>query len=164
MHEKKLRYWFVKDGKRKRTPKTSPVVSVPKVLTPKIVVKVLDPSEVLQQGVNILKDSLESYLKNNEEVTTQKVQSSSVQTESVKEKQPEGVVHDDSEDADDESTETESEIERIGVGKVQLKKKPQKKKKKGSDDQDSTYMPTAEEKKKLRIKHKAVQTGVFRGM
>ncbi|KAM0064946.1 hypothetical protein Hdeb2414_s0003g00108951 [Helianthus debilis subsp. tardiflorus] len=26
MVEKKLRYWFVKDGKRKRTPKTSPVV------------------------------------------------------------------------------------------------------------------------------------------
>ncbi|KAJ0773507.1 hypothetical protein HanOQP8_Chr03g0100091 [Helianthus annuus] len=39
MHEKKLRYWFVKDGKRKRTPKTSLAVSAPKVSTPKIVVK-----------------------------------------------------------------------------------------------------------------------------
>ncbi|MFS7918524.1 hypothetical protein Hanom_Chr03g00202191 [Helianthus anomalus] len=98
MHEKKLQYWFVKDGKRKRTPNTSPAVSSPKVSMPKIVVKgpsresqprlvdelVLDPSEDLQQG-------------------------------------PEGVAHTDSSDADDESTETESEIERIGVGKVQLK-------------------------------------------
>ncbi|KAF5804797.1 hypothetical protein HanXRQr2_Chr05g0201361 [Helianthus annuus] len=39
MHEKKLRYWFVKDGKRKRTPKASPTVIAPKVSTPKIVVK-----------------------------------------------------------------------------------------------------------------------------
>ncbi|KAJ0796175.1 hypothetical protein HanPI659440_Chr04g0159171 [Helianthus annuus] len=38
MNEKKLRYWFVKDGKRKRTPKASPTVTAPKV-TPKIVVK-----------------------------------------------------------------------------------------------------------------------------
>ncbi|KAJ0808850.1 hypothetical protein HanPI659440_Chr01g0007941 [Helianthus annuus] len=39
MHEKKLRYWFVKYVKRKRTPKTSPAVSAPKVSTPNIVVK-----------------------------------------------------------------------------------------------------------------------------
>ncbi|KAF5786158.1 hypothetical protein HanXRQr2_Chr10g0437391 [Helianthus annuus] len=39
MVEKKLRYWFVKDGKRKRTPKTSPVVSILKVVPPKVVVK-----------------------------------------------------------------------------------------------------------------------------
>ncbi|KAJ0734616.1 hypothetical protein HanPI659440_Chr11g0422141 [Helianthus annuus] len=39
MHEKKLRYWFMKDGKRKRTPKASPTVTAPKVSTPKIVVK-----------------------------------------------------------------------------------------------------------------------------
>ncbi|MFS7997615.1 hypothetical protein Hanom_Chr12g01143871 [Helianthus anomalus] len=38
IHEKKLRYSFVKDGKRKRTPKASPTVTAPKV-TPKIVVK-----------------------------------------------------------------------------------------------------------------------------
>ncbi|MFS8006743.1 hypothetical protein Hanom_Chr14g01252761 [Helianthus anomalus] len=38
MHEKKLRYWFAKDGKRKRTPKASPTVTAPKV-TPKVVVK-----------------------------------------------------------------------------------------------------------------------------
>ncbi|KAM0057660.1 hypothetical protein Hdeb2414_s0005g00160921 [Helianthus debilis subsp. tardiflorus] len=39
MHEKKLRYWFVKDRKRKRTPKASPTVTAPKAPTPKIVVK-----------------------------------------------------------------------------------------------------------------------------
>ncbi|KAF5813407.1 hypothetical protein HanXRQr2_Chr03g0097931 [Helianthus annuus] len=39
MTEKKTRCWFVKDGKRKRTPKTSPVVPIPKEPAPKIVVK-----------------------------------------------------------------------------------------------------------------------------
>ncbi|KAJ0702789.1 hypothetical protein HanPI659440_Chr14g0543641 [Helianthus annuus] len=93
MVEKKLRYWFVKDGKRKRTPKTSPAVSIPKEPTPKIVVKgpskesqprlideqVLDPSEVLQQGANLLTHSLESFLKKNEEISTQKDQRANVQ-------------------------------------------------------------------------------------
>ncbi|MFS7978140.1 hypothetical protein Hanom_Chr10g00912111 [Helianthus anomalus] len=161
MVEEKIRYSFVKDGKRKRTPKTSLVVSIPKVVPPKIVVKVLELSEVLQQGVDLLKDSLESFLKKNEEVTADKEHSTSVPAEGVKEKEPEGVVHEESGDADDESTETESKIERIGVGKVTLKNKSHKKKKKGSDDEDSTYTPTAVEKKKLRIKRKAVQTGVI---
>ncbi|KAJ0699806.1 hypothetical protein HanOQP8_Chr10g0360291 [Helianthus annuus] len=124
MHEKKLRYWFVKDGKRKRTPKTSPAVSAPKMSTPKIVVKgpskqspprlvnepVLDPSEVLQKGVGMLKETLESFLKKNEEATSAKDQSTSVQAESAKDKEPEGVAHTDSSDDDDESTETESKI------------------------------------------------------
>ncbi|MFS7937081.1 hypothetical protein Hanom_Chr05g00423331 [Helianthus anomalus] len=39
MHEKKLRYWFVRDGKRKRTPRVSPTVTAPKVTTPKVVIK-----------------------------------------------------------------------------------------------------------------------------
>ncbi|KAJ0640274.1 hypothetical protein HanRHA438_Chr16g0751171 [Helianthus annuus] len=122
---------------------------------------VLDPSEVLQQGVGLLKDTLESFLKKNEEATTAKVQSSSVQAESVKDKELEGVVHTDSSDADDESSETESEIEKIGVGKVLLKKKPQKKKK-GSDDEDETYVPTPQvEKKKGVLKRKAVQSGLI---
>ncbi|KAM0067021.1 hypothetical protein Hdeb2414_s0002g00056011 [Helianthus debilis subsp. tardiflorus] len=37
--EKKTRWWFVRDGKRKRTPKTSPAVPIPKELVPNIVVK-----------------------------------------------------------------------------------------------------------------------------
>ncbi|KAJ0577382.1 hypothetical protein HanOQP8_Chr05g0189511 [Helianthus annuus] len=75
MIKKKTRWWFVRDGKRKRTPKTSPVV--PMEPTPKIVVKgsskepqqrlvdepVLDPSDVVQQGADLLKHTLESYLK-----------------------------------------------------------------------------------------------------
>ncbi|MFS7954368.1 hypothetical protein Hanom_Chr07g00629471 [Helianthus anomalus] len=177
MHEKKLRYyWFVKDGKRKRTPKASPTVTAPKVSTPKIVVKgipskqspplvdepVVHPTELIRQGADILNMSYDDFLKKNEEGTTQKVQSSSVQAESVKEKQPEVVVQSDSEDVDDESTDTEPEIDmaKVGLGKVQLKKKPQKKRK-GSDEENSTYMPTAEEKKKLRTKRKAVQSGVI---
>ncbi|MFS7997566.1 hypothetical protein Hanom_Chr12g01143261 [Helianthus anomalus] len=173
MVEKKLRWWFVKDGKRKRTPKTSPVVPIPKELTPKIVVKgpssesqqrlvdepVLDPSKVLQQGADLLKHSLESFLKRNEEVAGQKDQSSSVPTEGVKETEPEGVAHDDSSEADDESTETETKLDmaKLSRGKAKLKKKPTKKKK-GSDEEDTTYTPSVEETKKLRIKRKVVQT------
>ncbi|KAJ0789747.1 hypothetical protein HanPI659440_Chr05g0207121 [Helianthus annuus] len=181
MHEKKLRYWFVKDGKRKRTPKVSPKISTPKIVVkgpsqkspPRLVDEpVLDLADVIQQGVGLKKESLEGYLKKNEEATAAKDQSSSVekitestknvQPESVKEKEPEGVAHTDSSDADDESTETESEIEKIGVGKVTLKKKPQKKKRKGSDDEDETYIPTPQvEKKKIIRKRKVVQTGVL---
>ncbi|MFS7967691.1 hypothetical protein Hanom_Chr09g00788721 [Helianthus anomalus] len=51
-------------------------------------------------------------------------------------------------------------MEKVGHGKVLLKKKPQKKRK-GSDDEVSTYTPTVAEKKKLRIKRKAVQTAVI---
>ncbi|KAJ0776870.1 hypothetical protein HanLR1_Chr02g0050661 [Helianthus annuus] len=171
MHEKKLRHWFVKDGKRKRTPKTSPA---PKVSTPKIVVKgpsresqprlidepVVNPADISQEGIDLTNVTFEQYLKHTE-ATIAKDQSTSVPAEGVKETEPEGVARTDSSDAGDNLTETESEIERIGVGKVTLKKKPQKKKKKGSDEEDSTYMPTAVEKKKLRIKRKAVQTGVI---
>ncbi|KAJ0699124.1 hypothetical protein HanRHA438_Chr10g0435801 [Helianthus annuus] len=174
--EKKTRWWFVKDGKRKRTPKTSPVVPIPKEPAPKIVVKgsskepqqrlvdepVLDPSEVIQQGVDLLKHSLESFLQRNEEVAAQKDQSSSVQAESVKATEPEGVAHDDSSEFDDESTETESELDptTLGRGKAQLKKKPTKKQK-GSDEEDFTYTPSIVEQKKLRKKRKAVQSGVI---
>ncbi|KAF5785909.1 hypothetical protein HanXRQr2_Chr10g0434341 [Helianthus annuus] len=50
MVEKKLRYWFVKDGKRKRTPKTSPVVPIPKKPTPKIVVKGIVKGGVIRRS------------------------------------------------------------------------------------------------------------------
>ncbi|KAF5809627.1 hypothetical protein HanRHA438_Chr04g0169641 [Helianthus annuus] len=117
MVEKKLRYWFVKDGKRKRTPKTSPVVSIPKEPTPKIVVKgpsresqsslidepVVNPADISQEGIDLMKVTFEQYIKHTE-ATIAKDQSASVQAEGIKEKEPEGVVHDDSNDADDEST------------------------------------------------------------
>ncbi|KAJ0441981.1 hypothetical protein HanPSC8_Chr16g0709081 [Helianthus annuus] len=125
---------------------------------------VLDPSDVIQQGIGLMKESLEGFLKKNEEATAEKDQSSSVQAESLKEKDPEGVAHTDSSDADDESCETESEIDKskIGVGKVTLKKKPLKKKKKGSDDENEAYIPTPQvDKKKGVLKCKAVQSGVI---
>ncbi|KAM0007064.1 hypothetical protein Hdeb2414_s0154g00815711 [Helianthus debilis subsp. tardiflorus] len=114
--EKKLRYWFVKDGKRKRTSKTSPAISIPKVVPPKIVVKgivergshkrrpsrepqpslidepVVDPTDISQEGVDLTKVTFEQYIKLTE-ATISKDQSASVQTEGVKEKQPEEVVH-----------------------------------------------------------------------
>ncbi|MFS7906675.1 hypothetical protein Hanom_Chr01g00062041 [Helianthus anomalus] len=74
----------------------------------------------------------------------------------------EGVARDDSSEADDESIETEIELDltTLGRGNAQLKKKSTKKKK-GSDEEDTTYTPSAEETKKLRIKQKAVHTGVI---
>ncbi|KAF5806230.1 hypothetical protein HanRHA438_Chr05g0228021 [Helianthus annuus] len=173
MIEKKTRWWFVRDGKRKRTPKTSPVV--PMEPAPKIVVKgsskepqqrlvdepVLDPSDAVQQGADLLKHTLESYLKKNEEVAAQEGQSASVQAESVKVTEHEGVVHDDLSEADSESTESETELDplTLGRGKAQLKKKPTKKQK-ASDEEDSNYVPP-EKTKKLRIKRKAVQAGAL---
>ncbi|KAM0044108.1 hypothetical protein Hdeb2414_s0010g00349331 [Helianthus debilis subsp. tardiflorus] len=155
MIEKKTRWWFVKDGKRKRTPKTSPVVSIPKEPAPKIVVKGIVKGEVIRVFER-------TTTKRNEEVAAQKGQSSSAQAESVKEKEPEGVVHDDSSEADSESTETETELDltTLGRGMAQLKKKPTKKKK-TFDEEDNSYTPSAEETKKLRAKRKAVQTGVI---
>ncbi|KAJ0734884.1 hypothetical protein HanPI659440_Chr11g0425491 [Helianthus annuus] len=173
--EKKTRWWFVKDGKRKRMPKTSPVVPIPKEPAPKIVVKgsskepqhrlveeqVLDPSSIPQEGIDLTKATFEQFVKITKDIT-QKEQSSSAPTESVKDKEPKGVARDDSSETDDESTETETKLDltTLGRGKAQLKKKPTKKKK-GSDEEDTTYTPSVEETKKLRIKRKAIQTGVI---
>ncbi|XP_021979245.1 eukaryotic translation initiation factor 5B-like [Helianthus annuus] len=106
---------------------------------------VLEPSVVIEQGAELLKESLESYLKKNEEVAAQQVQGSSAHVEKV--------------------TRVESEIEdlgnptTLGRGKAQLKKKPLKKKK-TSDEEDSPYVP--EQPKKQVKKLKAVQAGVIR--
>ncbi|MFS7935630.1 hypothetical protein Hanom_Chr05g00405831 [Helianthus anomalus] len=91
MVEKKTRWWFVKYGKRKRTPKTSPVVPIPTEPTPKIVVKgpsgtsqqklvddpVVDPTKLIKQGTDLLNMSYADYLKKNEEVAAQNGQSTS---------------------------------------------------------------------------------------
>ncbi|MFS7977350.1 hypothetical protein Hanom_Chr10g00902981 [Helianthus anomalus] len=167
MVEKKLRHLFVKDSKRKRTPKISLAISIPKVPIPKIVVKgivergrpskesqsilidevVVNPADISQEGIELTKVTFEQYIKLTED-TYVKDQSASIPTENVKEKQPEEVVYEESGDADDESTETELEID-------------MSQKRKGSNEEDSTYTPTGEEKKELRIKRKAVQTGVI---
>ncbi|MFS7946450.1 hypothetical protein Hanom_Chr06g00536441 [Helianthus anomalus] len=141
--EKKTRWWFVRDGKRKRTPKTTPVVPIQKKSIPKILVKgpskepqqrlvneqVLDPSNIPQEGVDLAKVTFDQYLQHTA-AATQKDKTSSAQGESVKEKESED-----------------------------LKKKPSKKQK-ASDEEDSTYVPT-EKPKKLRAKRKAVQYGVL---
>ncbi|MFS7913040.1 hypothetical protein Hanom_Chr02g00136961 [Helianthus anomalus] len=136
MVEKKTRWWFVKDGKRKRTPKTSLVVPIPTEPTPKIVVKgpskeqksnmidepQVDPIDLSQLGIDLTKATFEQSLKSTKE-STQKEQSSSVPTESVKETEPEGVARDDSSETDDESIETEIELDltTLGRGKAQLR-------------------------------------------
>ncbi|KAM0070809.1 hypothetical protein Hdeb2414_s0001g00017561 [Helianthus debilis subsp. tardiflorus] len=194
MHEKKLRCWFVKDGKRKRTLKASPTVTAPKVTTPKIVVKepakkkstptlvdepVIDPTELVQQGVDLMKETLDDIIKINEDAKAAKANKDVAQVASVekviessaknvggerlKEKDAEGVAHTESSDAADDSSDTESEIDKsnIGVGKITLKKKPQKKKK-DSDEEDKTYIPTPQaDKKKGVLKQKAKPQGVI---
>ncbi|MFS7968595.1 hypothetical protein Hanom_Chr09g00799411 [Helianthus anomalus] len=118
---------------------------------------VLDPSEVIKQGADALKHSLESYLKINEEVVAQKQQSSSAQPKSV---QAEGVVQDVLSEDDSEATQSESEMDptTLGKGKAKLKKKPTKRQK-ASDEEDSTYIH--DEPKKQREKRKAVQAGII---
>ncbi|MFS7970799.1 hypothetical protein Hanom_Chr09g00825181 [Helianthus anomalus] len=89
MVEKKTRWWCIKDGKRKRTPKSSPAVVIKdaekgssKEPQRRLVDEtVLDPSVIIEQGADLLKESLESYLKKNEEVAAQKAKSSFIQEE-----------------------------------------------------------------------------------
>ncbi|MFS7946110.1 hypothetical protein Hanom_Chr06g00532201 [Helianthus anomalus] len=143
MHERRLRYWFVKDGKRKRTPKVSPRVSQQRKILHQDLLRLVDETmiplaDVIQGGVDLLKETLEDFLKENDEAEAAKaakVQGSSVEKPEI-------------------------DTSKIGVGKIRLKVKPQKKKK-DSNKEDSTYIPTPEEKKKLRKKHKVVQSGVI---
>ncbi|MFS7888801.1 hypothetical protein Hanom_Chr00s000002g01599351 [Helianthus anomalus] len=90
MVEKKTRWWCVRDGKRKRTPKSSSAVVIPKDAEKgssgepqhKLVDEtVVEPSVVIEQGTELLKQTLESFLKKNEEVAAQQVQGTSTQAE-----------------------------------------------------------------------------------
>ncbi|MFS8003718.1 hypothetical protein Hanom_Chr13g01217191 [Helianthus anomalus] len=142
--EKKTRWWF-KEAQQRLVDET-----------------VLDPSSIPQEGIDLANVTFEQFIQLNE-AATQKDESSSVQAEGVKATEPEGVACDDSsEDADDESTETETELDPTTLrrGKAQLKKKPTKKQT-GSDEEDSTYVPFEKTKKPLRAKRKAVQYGVL---
>ncbi|MFS7961619.1 hypothetical protein Hanom_Chr08g00717251 [Helianthus anomalus] len=140
MVEKKTRWWCVRDGKRKRTPKSSPAVSIPKDVEKDETV--LEPSVAIKQGIDLLNQSFESYLKKNEEAAAQKGQGSSAQAENVTTAESEDEHQDSSSEDDSEATQSESELDRItlGRGKAQLKKKPLKKKK-TSDEEDSSYEP-----------------------
>ncbi|XP_022007422.1 glutamic acid-rich protein-like [Helianthus annuus] len=169
MVEKKTRWWFVRDGKRKRTPKSSPAVVIPKdgengssrepqqKLVDEIVV---EPSVVIEQGAELLKQTLESYLKKNEEIAAQQAQGTSVHAEKVTRVEPETKDQSDSSNGDSEATQSESELipETLGRGKAQLKKRPSKKQK-GSDEEDSPYDP--EKSKKQRKKRKVAPVGVI---
>ncbi|KAJ0646528.1 hypothetical protein HanOQP8_Chr16g0636211 [Helianthus annuus] len=156
--EKKTRWWCVKDGKRKRTPKSTPVVVVKETEKGSseepqrrlIDETVIEPREVIDQGAR-LKETLESYFKKNEEAAAKQAQKSGAQEDETQKS---------SSDEDSEETQSESELvaETMGKGKVQLKKKPLKRKK-DSDDEDSPYNP--EESKKNRKKRKAAPAGTI---
>ncbi|XP_022040136.1 glutamic acid-rich protein-like [Helianthus annuus] len=152
MVEKKTRWWHVRDGKRKRTPRSSPAVVIPKEGE-----KVLEPSVVIEQGADLLKQSLESYLKKNEEIAAQQAQGTSVHAEKVTRVQPETKDQSDSSNGDSEATQSESELipETLGRGKAQLKKRLSKKQK-GSDEEDSPYDP--EKVKETKKETKGAET------
>ncbi|MFS8007495.1 hypothetical protein Hanom_Chr14g01261631 [Helianthus anomalus] len=142
MHEKKLRFWFVKDGKRKRTPKVSPKVEKPKIVIkerskkkspPRLVDEpVVDPTELLKQGTDLLNMTFDQYIKHTVDEAAKaaaKVQSfhvekvaetstKNVEAKSVKVKEAEGVV-----EIDSSATESEPEYDtsKLGVGKIKLK-------------------------------------------
>ncbi|MFS8024348.1 hypothetical protein Hanom_Chr16g01462181 [Helianthus anomalus] len=158
MVEKKTRWWCVRDGKRKRTPKSSPAVSIPKDVEKDETV--LEPSVAIEQGIDLLNQSFESDIMKNEEAAAKKAQGSNAQAENVTTAEPEGEDQDSSSEDDSEATQSESELDRItlGRGKAQLKKKPLKKKK-TSYEEDSSYEP--DEPKKQLKKRKAVQAGVI---
>ncbi|KAJ0462747.1 hypothetical protein HanRHA438_Chr14g0630551 [Helianthus annuus] len=156
MIEKKTRWWCVKDGKRKRTPKSTPVVVVKETEKGSseepqrrlVDEPVIEPRDVIDQDAGI-NETLESYFKRHEEVASTQAQKSSVQEEETQKS---------SSDEDSEETLSESELvaETVGKGKVQLKKRSLKKRK-DSDDEDSPYNP--EESQKNRKKRKAAPAG-----
>ncbi|KAJ0532557.1 hypothetical protein HanOQP8_Chr09g0309771 [Helianthus annuus] len=157
--EKKTRWWCVRDGKRKRTPKSTPVV-VPKETEKgssgepqgKLIDEtVVEPSVVIEQGDETLKKTLESYFKKNEELAAKQAQKSIVKDDETQKS---------SSDEDSEATQSESELvaEIVGKGKVQLKKRPSKKQK-DSDEEDSPYDP--DQSRKNRKKRKATPAGVI---
>ncbi|KAJ0668739.1 hypothetical protein HanPI659440_Chr17g0692991 [Helianthus annuus] len=113
MVEKKTRWWCVRDGKRKRTSKSSPAVSIPKdgekgssgePQQRLIDETVLEPSVAIKQGIDLLNQSFESYLKKNEEAAAQKVQGSSTQAEDVTTAESEDEDKDNSSEDDSEAT------------------------------------------------------------
>ncbi|KAJ0478310.1 hypothetical protein HanRHA438_Chr00c13g0849861 [Helianthus annuus] len=121
--EKKTRWWCVKDGKRKRTPRSTPVVVIKETekgssgepqrrLNDETFI---DPRETIEQGTELLKQTLEDYFKKNEEVAAKQAQKSGAQEDETRES---------SSDEDSEATQSESELvaETMGKGKVQLKK------------------------------------------
>ncbi|KAJ0605704.1 hypothetical protein HanHA300_Chr02g0065981 [Helianthus annuus] len=156
MIEKKTRWWCVKDGKRKRTPKSTPVVVVKETEKGSseepqrrlVDEPVIEPRDVIDQDAGI-NETLESYFKRHEEAASTQAQKSSVQEEETQQS---------SSDEDSEETLSESELvaETMGKGKVQLKKRPLKKRK-DSDDEDSPYNP--KESQKNRKKRKAAPAG-----
>ncbi|KAF5757341.1 hypothetical protein HanRHA438_Chr17g0835721 [Helianthus annuus] len=155
MIEKKTRWWCVKDGKRKRTPKSTHVVVVKETAKGSseepqrrlIDEPVIEPRDVINQDAGIT-ETLESYFKRHEEGASTQAQKSNVQEEETQKSS--------SDETEETLSESELVAETMGKGKVQLKKRPLKKRK-DSDDEDSPYNP--EDSQKNRKKRKAARAG-----
>ncbi|XP_021979394.1 neurofilament medium polypeptide-like [Helianthus annuus] len=146
--------------REKRTPKVSPKVVALKIPAKKkspqrlVDEPVLNPTDLIQQGVDLMKMTLDDFVKQSEGAKAAKEAANEAET-SAKNVEAEGVV-----ESDPSETKPEYDTSKLGVGKTKLKFKPQKKKK-GSDKEDATYIPTPEEKKKVIRKRKAIPTGVI---
>ncbi|MFS8002950.1 hypothetical protein Hanom_Chr13g01208101 [Helianthus anomalus] len=187
MVEKKLRFWYERDEKkRKRTPKISTKVTTLKVLRVKLESRnhqkeptkkkslprlvdehVIPPTDMIQQGVNLLNVPLEDYLKQSAAAKAQgsnvekeaETTAKNVEAEGVKETFVEGVVLSDSSATESDEVDP-TKIAPTSYVSGKEKFKGTLKKKKDSDEEDSTYVPTPNEKKKARRKRKARPTGV----
>ncbi|KAF5757303.1 hypothetical protein HanRHA438_Chr17g0834891 [Helianthus annuus] len=117
MVEKKTRWWCIRDGSSGEPQRRL------------IDETVIEPTVVIEQGNETLKQTLESYFRKNEELAAQQAQKSVAQKDETQKS---------SSDEDSEATLSESELvaETVGKGKVQLKKKPSTKRK-DSDEEDS---------------------------
>ncbi|XP_022030805.1 glutamic acid-rich protein-like [Helianthus annuus] len=162
MVEKKLRFWFMKEEKRKRTPKVS---------TPKVVIKetkkkkspprlvdetLIPPTDMIKEGTDLLKMSFAEYDKLStaqgaqvEQDTTRTAENVEAGGENVEKTFIEGEVHTDSSATEsDDIYPTMIAPTTCVSGKQKLKKSP--KKKKASDEEDATYEPTPTEKEKIK--------------
>ncbi|MFS7978183.1 hypothetical protein Hanom_Chr10g00912581 [Helianthus anomalus] len=124
--EKKTRWWCVRDGKRKRTPKSSLAVTIPKdgdkgsseELHQRLINETfLEPSAVIEHGADLLKQSFESYMKKNEEAAAQQAQGSSAHVEKITRVELEIEDQGSSSEDDSEETQSESELDPTTLGR-----------------------------------------------
>ncbi|MFS7919143.1 hypothetical protein Hanom_Chr03g00209351 [Helianthus anomalus] len=164
MVEKKLRFWFMKEEKRKITPK---------VPTPKVVIKemkkkkspprlvdetLIPPTDMIKEGTDLLKMPFAEYDKLStaqgaqvEQDTTRTAENVEAGGENVEKKFVEGEVHTDSSATEsDDIYPTMIAPTSYVSGKQKLKKSP--KKKKASGEEDATYELTPTEKEKIKKK------------
>ncbi|MFS7945238.1 hypothetical protein Hanom_Chr06g00521831 [Helianthus anomalus] len=185
MVEKKLRFWFVKDDRKRKKhlrfhrklylrvnlrSRKHQKEPMKKKSPPRLVDETfIPPIDLIKEGADLLKMSLADYVKHTTaegaqganvekevEKLTEKVEASGVNETFVG-----GLVHTDSSETEsDEIDPTKIAPTSYVSGKQKLKRFP--KKKKASDEEDATYEPTPKEKKKKGLKKRKAHPRNFR--